>query len=118
MPFDNRDAVQIFLHDFLAGDFKILLQRMPKSFARPINGMLFNQHANLFREVGSRREFRDTLTSQPSFGEISLAGADDVMVCGILPGARVWRVMDCVQGWGGADGLIQPLEGPVIGGGW
>lgn len=111
MPIDDFHSLQVFLDNFLARDFEILLGWVAASFTGAVDRVFLDQDANLLGQLRARRQFRHPLAGHPAFCQIALAGADQELLRIIACRAR--GVLCGVQIWGAAERLIQPFEGTV-----
>ena len=65
---NDLHILQIFLNDLFAGQFDVLFALPSRPFADPINHMFFDQHANLFGQIGPSRKLLHPLTNDSAFG--------------------------------------------------
>lgn len=111
MPIDDFHSLQVFLDNFLACHFEILLGRVPASFAGSVDRVFLDKDADLLGQLRACRQLRHPLARHPPFCQVALAGPDE----------ELFRIISCrgrgvfrsVQVRGVAEGLIQPFEGLV-----
>lgn len=80
LPVHDLDALEILLDEFLPRDLDVLLDLTAASLTKSIDHMLLDKNADLLGEVGSRREFRDSLADNETFGHITLTLADQILI--------------------------------------
>ena len=80
VAFDDADALQIFLNDFLPHDFDVLFRLATGAFTQAVGGMFFHQHPDLLGNVGPGSEFGHSLTDEFAFAEIALSLAGQNLV--------------------------------------
>ena len=85
---DDRHALKVFLNDFFANHFDILLWFTAGAFPQAVGGMLLHLDPNLFGDVSPSGQFGYSLTHQFSFTQIALALSDEKLV-GMVGGRRV-----------------------------
>ncbi len=90
---DDRDALQIFLNDFLAHDFDILFRFATGAFAQAVGGMLLHLDPDLLGNVSPGGQLGHSLTDERSFTQIALALSNQELV-GVVGGGglALWPV--------------------------
>ena len=73
---DNLHPLQILLNDLFPRHFNVLIRIPAPALTNAVNHMLLHQDANLFGQIGSRRQFRHALADNRAFGHLSVSVAD------------------------------------------
>ncbi len=80
LAIDDLHALEIFLDDFLPGEFNVLFRLSASPLANSVDHVLFDQYPNLLGQIGTGREFRHPPADDWAFCHVPLALAEQILV--------------------------------------